>query len=116
MKPLERPDSIHLDAARGWLMLGNYAEASKDLESIAPLVRTHPDALEVLWHIYAHVQNWDAYADISNAIVESAPDRASGWVTRSYALRRATRGSLQAPWDALLPAAGRVSESSPDPV
>jgi len=45
MKPLERPDSIHLDAARGWLMLGNYAEASKDLERIAPLVRTHPDAL-----------------------------------------------------------------------
>ena len=97
-------------------MLGNYAEASQELERIAPLLRTHPDALEVLWHIYAHAQNWDACADISNALVESAPDRPSGWVSRSYALRRATRGSLQAPWDALLPAAGRVSESSPDPV
>jgi len=91
-------------------MLGNYAEASQELERIAPLLRTHPDALEVLWHIYAHAQNWDACTDISNAIVEAAPDRASGWIMRSYALRRATRGGLQAARDALLPVAGEFTK------
>jgi hypothetical protein len=36
MNPLEPPDSIHLQAAQGWLDLGNPIEANEELEKIAP--------------------------------------------------------------------------------
>lgn len=38
-------------------------------------------------------------------MVETAPDRVSGWIHRAYALRRTADGGLSAAWDALLPAA-----------
>ena len=48
MKGLEPPDSIHLQAAQGWLELGNHLEADKELDEIAPQLRTHPDVLETV--------------------------------------------------------------------
>ncbi len=110
MKPLEPPDRYHLLAASGWLDLGDTREATEELERIAPRLRAHPDVLELRWQIYAEARNWDACVDIATAIVEQAPDRASGWLHRGYALRRATRGTLQAAWDALLPAAEKFPD------
>ena len=63
MKPLSPPDSHHLHAAQGWVELGNHAEANEELEQIAPQLRAHPDVLEVRWHIYSHVNKWDACVD-----------------------------------------------------
>jgi len=40
MKPLEPPDSFHLNAAEGWIGLGNYAAAQEELEHISPANRT----------------------------------------------------------------------------
>jgi hypothetical protein len=47
MKPLEPPDSLHLQAAQGWLELGSHIEANEELEKIAPQLRAHPDVLKV---------------------------------------------------------------------
>jgi hypothetical protein len=47
MKPLESPDSHHLQAAVGCLELGNWSEANEELENITPQMRVHPDVLAV---------------------------------------------------------------------
>ena len=44
---LEHPDTLHLEAAQGWLGLGNHLEADKELDNITPALRSHPDVLEV---------------------------------------------------------------------
>ena len=39
MSRLEPPDTMHLEAAKGGLELGNHREANQELEKIAPLPR-----------------------------------------------------------------------------
>ncbi len=34
MRPVAPPDSLHLQAAQGWLELGNHIEANEELENI----------------------------------------------------------------------------------
>ena len=51
---------MHLEAAQGWLELGNHEEANEELELIDAPLRSHPDVLEVRWGIYAKVKNWEA--------------------------------------------------------
>jgi hypothetical protein len=53
MKPLEPPDSLHLQAAQGWLELGNHIEANEELERIAQQLRAQPDVLKLRWEVYA---------------------------------------------------------------
>ena len=52
MKKLEPPDSHHLEAAEGWLGLGNWNEANEELEKISAPARAHPSVLEMRFHIY----------------------------------------------------------------
>ncbi len=46
-KPLGSHDQRHLDAAEGWIGLGNHIEANEELEQITPQNRAHPAVLEV---------------------------------------------------------------------
>ena len=46
------PNSHHLEAAEGWLELGNHEAAFDELEEIEPKLRGHPEVLEVRWRIY----------------------------------------------------------------
>jgi hypothetical protein len=40
MNLLEPPDSTHLQAAQGWLDLGNHIEANEELEEIGGFVKS----------------------------------------------------------------------------
>jgi predicted Zn-dependent protease len=104
VQPLESPDSHQLRAAIGWLELGNPQEAAAELDRLGPEARSHPDALDVRWQIHAAARNWDACLEVAQKLVQQHPSRASGWIHRAYALRRATGGSLEAAMNALLPA------------
>src|SRR5664280_998989 len=86
MKPLEPPDSIHLQAAQGWLELGNHIEADAELDNITPQLRAHPAVLEVRWEIYAKAKKWDACLDIASALVQMVPDHPLGWIHRWFCL------------------------------
>ena len=101
MKPLEPPDTHHLDAALGWLELGNHLEANAELENITPALRSHPAVLELRWQILAKAENWVACLDLASVMVEMAPGVAAGWINRAYSLRRAPGGGL-APAQAVL--------------
>ncbi len=86
MKPLAPPDSLHLQAAQGWLELGDHIEANEELEKITASLRAHPDVLKVRWEIYAAAKKWKATLDIAAALIQLDPDDPLGWVHRSYAL------------------------------
>jgi Flp pilus assembly protein TadD len=108
MKTMQRvgpPDSFHLRAAIGWTELGCRNDALSELEAISPENRRHPDVLEVRWAILAGDGQWEAALDVAQKLVLSAPDRASGWLHRAYALRRVPEGGIEKAWEALHPAA-----------
>ncbi len=82
---------MHLEAAQGWLELGNHEEANEELELIDAPLRSHPDVLEVRWDIYAKVKNWEACLHIAKAMVKLDPYRFTGWINRSFALHELKR-------------------------
>ena len=79
-------DKRHLEAAEGWLGLGLHLDANEELDKITPQLRDHPDVLELRWHICAKDKKWDACLEIAAAIIRLAPERADGWVHRSFSL------------------------------
>ena len=91
MNPLEPPDSLHLEAAQGWLGLGNHTEAGAELEKISPGMKGHQDVLNVRWGICAAARQWEAALEIASAIIRLAPEDPLGWVHRSYALHELKR-------------------------
>jgi hypothetical protein len=104
MSTVQPPDSHHLSAAIGWIELGNPAEARIELERLSPAARNAADALEVEWMICAEDEDWRRGLMAAEGLVHADPARATGWLHRSYALRRVTGGGLQAAWESLLPA------------
>ena len=100
-KSLGHPDNLHLQAAQGWLELGNHLEADKELDEIAPELRGHPEVLEIRWLICAHAKMWDVCVDIAAAIIKLDPKRADAWIHRSFALHELKR--TQEAFDQLLP-------------
>lgn len=105
VRPLPPPDSFYYDAAMGWLILGNPTEAIQELQRIQPHYQEVPDVLELDWMIRAQQSDWQGCLRCGEKLVQTAPDRPSGWIHRAYALRRIAGGNLQLAWDALLPAA-----------
>ena len=91
MKNLKPPDSFHLQAAQGWLELGNQAEANEELQKIAPELRMHPTVLKVGWDIHAAGRNWEAALEVAAALIENDPEDPLGWVHRSYCLHELKR-------------------------
>lgn len=101
---LESPDVHHLLAAQGWLELNNPAEAGDEIARISPENLEHPDVLDVRWAVCAAGERWEAGLEVAEKLLRAAPDRASGWLHRAYALRRVKGGGLQKAWEALRPA------------
>jgi hypothetical protein len=104
MSEIKPPDTHHLSAAIGWLELGNHVEAGEELAKISASFLEHPDVLETRWAVCAAGKSWEAAANAAELLLVKAPERASGWIHRAYALRRAPGGGLQKAWDALRPA------------
>jgi predicted Zn-dependent protease len=100
---LEPQDAMHLNAAEGWLGLGNCVEANAELEQITPAMRSHPDVLEVRYEFFAKEKRWEACVDIASAIVKLVPESSFGWIHRSFALHELKR--TKEALENLLPAA-----------
>jgi hypothetical protein len=54
-----------LNAAEGWLELGNYFEADKELDNITPQLRADPAVLQLRWRVYALARKWDRCVEIA---------------------------------------------------
>jgi tetratricopeptide (TPR) repeat protein len=107
MTDVPPPSKHYLSAALGWLELGNPAEAGEEIAHIAPEYLEHPDVLELRWQICAAGRRWEPALEVAELLMKKAPENASAWLHRAYALRRVPGGSLAQAWEALLPASER---------
>lgn len=105
MSPLEPPDCHFLDAATGWLMLGNLAESRAEFQQLQPSLSEHPLVLDFEWRLLAQEERWLEAAAAGERLLRVNPDDVNAWVNRSYALHELRR--TREAFDQLLPAAGR---------
>ncbi len=63
---------VHLQAAQGWLELGNHVEADAELDNIRPELRAHPEVLKLRWQVYAAAKKWEAALDIQVATASAS--------------------------------------------
>jgi tetratricopeptide (TPR) repeat protein len=66
-------DFKHLHACDAWLVLGDYLEANKELDEIAPLRRAHPEVLDRRCQIYAKAGKWDVVLPVLETILRDIP-------------------------------------------
>lgn len=84
---LPRQVALQIEAAEGWLMLGDSAAAVDELEKVSGEFYYHPRVLAVRWEIYAAAKWWEAAWIVSTALCEVAPDIPAGWISQANALR-----------------------------
>jgi len=108
-KRLAPPNCHFLDAAVGWLELGNPGEALSELGQIAPDLGKDPQVLEVRWQVFARSEKWDQSLPIAQTYCEVAPGLAQGWLHQAVSLYRLNR--TQEAWNVLLPAAKKFPRS-----
>ena len=78
MQKLEYQDQRHLEAAEGWLGLGNQVEAFEELEQITPQLRVKE-------------KKWEACVHIARAITKLAPSLSHGWIHWAFSLHALKR-------------------------
>lgn len=83
-QPLPFPDQRLLEAARGWLGLGDHLSANEELDNITPQLRDHPAVLAVRYEIYAKAKNWDGAAEIAGTLVKLTPEKHAAWGRLEY--------------------------------
>jgi len=102
---LKISDAHQLNAACGWLELGNLAEVRAELAGMSPESRTHPAVLRLQFALAAAEQNWDAAFAFAEQLLCALPGEPAGWLHCAYALRRKRGGGLEQARDFLAPAA-----------
>ena len=102
-----------LDAAEGWLGLGDHLSANEELEEIPATLRAHPNVLLVRYRIYGKTLRWEACVDIAEATIKQAPQIAEGWINRSFALHELKR--TKEAYESLLPVASKFPDEWPIP-
>ena len=84
---LQPPDSHHLQAAQGWIELGNPQEANKELDGIRPSLQTqHPEVLKVRWTIYVQTKQFQSALEVAKNLSALIPDEAGTWVMLANSL------------------------------
>jgi tetratricopeptide (TPR) repeat protein len=109
---LQHPDNLHLQAAVGWLELGDHLEANEELEKITASLRAHPDVLVVRWQVYAKAEQWEGAFEIARSLVAMVPDFPNDWIYQAESLRRMPGQGVKGAWAALLPAADKFPKEA----
>jgi predicted Zn-dependent protease len=91
VNPLEPPDSLHFQAAQGWLELGDHVEANAELQKISQCRQWHPDVLNLRWEICAAAQSWRAALETARSLIRLDAEEPLGWIHRAYALHKLKR-------------------------
>src|SRR5580698_8496927 len=74
IKPLDVQDHFHLQAAEGWLGLGDVESASNELREVSPAEHKHPAVLSVRYQIYAQAKQWDEAVAVANDLMKLLPE------------------------------------------
>ena len=84
-------DKMHLDAAEGWLGLGDHLSANEELDRIAAPLRRTPPVLILRWEVFFAAKNWPLAAEVACALTQLKPDDERGWLHYSFALHELKR-------------------------
>ena len=84
-------DKRYLEAAEGWLEVGDWEEANAELENITPQLRGHPEVLGVRFQVYAKAEKWEYAVEIARAISELIPQNPFGHFHLAYSLHELKR-------------------------
>ena len=105
---LEPPDSHHLNAAEGWLGLGNTEEAGNELAKLSLSVLSHPEVLRVKYHQYEKTGQWERAAETAQLLCQIIPEAPFGWIHLAYALHELRR--TREAYKVLVPVVNRFPE------
>jgi thioredoxin-like negative regulator of GroEL len=86
MPALSRKDLRHLKAAEGWLELGNWREADREVNCIKQDRWTHPDVLFLGARLFKARKKWESCARLAAQIAERRPKCADHWLLFAEAL------------------------------
>ena len=98
-------DHRHFLAAQGWLELGDWQSADKELEELTPQQRAHPGVLNLRIELYSTAKRWDRAAEVANTLFRMFPDEPFGYIRLAFALHELKR--TQEALNVLLPAAAK---------
>ena len=107
-KSLPPPDSFHLEAAEGWLELGNADVAHEALKRIAVKLQEHPLVLEMQWKVNAQAKKWEPAAEAARALANVLPEHPFGWIHLAFSLHEMKR--TQEAWNVLIPIADKFPD------
>lgn len=65
---------LYLRAAEGWIELGNYDEASEELHSCPPAIKSTVECLKLWVRIYAAQNHWREVEMICETLAKHAPE------------------------------------------
>ena len=108
-KTLQPPDSFFLEAAVGWIELGNPHEALAELAQISAVNAENPQVLELKWQIFARQENWEGSLPVAQTFCTVAPSLEQGWLHQAVSLYRLKR--TEEAWNLLLPMAKKFPRS-----
>ena len=108
MKAIQPPESMYLEAAKGWYLLGSPAEARQELNLLPARLQEHPDVLEVRFAIASKQKAWTECMEISAALLRVAPYRPTSWINCAVTLHELKQ--TQEAWDALYTVRERFPE------
>src|SRR3974390_1895234 len=91
MQSLTETDKKCLEAAEGWLGLGNWVEAKAELDSIRPQIREHPMVLCMRWNVAAFAKHWERAAVIARKLSQLAPELPVPWIQLAHSLHSLRR-------------------------
>lgn len=100
-------DIRHIQAAEGWLGLGDHLEAKEELKNISATYRKHPAVLMLRCMVHYNAKNWPMVFEIADTLTTIAPNNPFGWLQRSHALH--FMGQTDKAWKGLLPVAKRFN-------
>ena len=91
MEELGFPDRHYVEAAEGWLGLGDVLEASREFDQLSPGGAAHPVSLEMHWRILSARSAWPEALRAAQRSIEVAPQLPAGWIHQSYSLHELRR-------------------------
>lgn len=88
-------NGMHLEAARGWLELGDPRTATQELESITGLRRAQPDVLRVRLQIAMEARDWRNALALAQGLIRVTQHDPEIFLWRSEAVRHLPEGGVQ---------------------
>jgi hypothetical protein len=95
------PDLVHLRAAWGWMVRGNYAKATAEVEQVSETMRVHPATLFMSCSANMSARNWEMAARTAQEHSRVAPQSSYGWLCHVVCLDK--MGRTKEAYDMTLP-------------